>query len=245
MRDSALIPKDGAAMLEVFLNIKVNFETIPEAKDALAKLEELLKKHNNDLNQVLNSIKKFKPEYLDVELEVTEIKRSSNAINIKVTTEDIDPPVWFGGALSKLGAFKTFVREEMGGDRKNYYILGGKRVTKRRYDAFKPKSLMSEKDKEINKNLFLPDGRVTVKASLVDFKWSEGYFGDFCTINMLTESGMPIVYKGGSEAMVKLTKDEYENECEFSATFERQRDFDNYISVVKRPTKVVVKKKEE
>lgn len=230
-------------MLEVILNIKVNFETIPEATKALARLEEEIKANNNDLNQALNSIKKIKKECLDVVLEVSEIKRSSNAINIKVTTEDIDPPVWFGGALAQLGAFKTFVREDMGGDRKNYYILGGKRVTKKRYDAFKPKSLLSEKDIEINKNLFLPDGRAEVKATLVDFKWTEGYFGDFCTINMLTENNMPIVYKGSSAALIKLTEDEYENNCEFSAVFERQKEDGGYISVVKRPTKVIVKKK--
>ena len=231
-------------MLEASLNMKVNFEKISEAKDGLKKLEEVLKTHDNDLNQALNSIKKFSKNYLDAVLEVTEIVRNGNSINIKVTTEDIDPPVWFGGAIAKLGAYKTFVREEMGGERKNYYILGGKRVTKKRYDAFKPKSLLSDKDKEINKNLFLPDGRVTVKVKLVDFVWTEGYFGDFCSINMLTEDDMPIVYKGASEALVNLTKDEYEDVCEFSATFERQKDFDKYISVVKRPTKIQVNKKE-
>jgi hypothetical protein len=176
---------------------------------------------------------------------VTDVEIKKNIISIKADTGKVAPPVWLAPPLAKLGSTKILIRKQFGGGSKIYYFLKHRKTTKKKFDAYKPKASLSAKDLEINKNLFLPEGRVSVKAALVDFVWAEGYYGEYCNMNMLTENGMPIYYSGTSEALTQVTKDEFEDVCEFTATFERQKIQGEYMAVIKRPLKVKVNRKAE
>lgn len=102
---------------------------------------------------------------------------------------------------------------------------------------------MSEKDIEINKGLFLPDGRVTVKAKLVS-TWAVGDIYESIGMKFIIACGDEIFYRGRGQLLdvlwnSKTEKFDTSTTIEFSAVFERESHENNYASFVKRPTKIV------
>ena len=104
--------------------------------------------------------------------------------------------------------------------------------------------LDSAKDIEINKNLFLPEDRVNIKAKLI----SSWFFGDIyesIALKLISTNGDEFYHVGKGklvDAFYNSEKDDYDKEIigEFDAAFERGKLEDKYASFAKRPTKVNV-----
>lgn len=111
-------------------------------------------------------------------------------------------------------------------------------MIKKTFDGDKPKKPLSAKDIEIDKDLFLPDGRVTVKATLVSY-WSVGNIYESTCIEFETDEGDKFYYKGTGQ-LTELVFDNAPKICEFCAAFERGKLDDEYVSFVKRSTKVKI-----
>ncbi len=85
--------------------------------------------------------------------------------------------------------------------------------------------------------LFLPEGRVTVKATLLSHVWKESQFERFCVMRMQAEDGRLFLYKGAS-GLTAMTADDHEKTCTFSATFELGEYEGETVAFARRPTKL-------
>jgi hypothetical protein len=151
--------------------------------------------------------------------------------------------MWFAQSLAKLGAEKIHIIGNADGHVQNYYFLKGEKVQKKLFAGDPPAKALSEKDIEINKGLFLPDKRVTVKAKLVS-TWAVGDIYESIGMEFITENGDEFFYKGRGQLLDILWNSKTEKfdtsiTIEFSAVFERETHDNNYASFAKRPTKIV------
>ena len=111
-------------------------------------------------------------------------------------------------------------------------------VPKKKYEGEKPKKALSAKDIEINKNLFLPEGRVHVNATLVD-QWDIGDIYESILMEFVTNDGNVFFHKATGQ-LKQLAYEGSEKNCEFSAAFERGKHNGEHVSFAKRPSKVIL-----
>jgi hypothetical protein len=121
---------------------------------------------------------------------------------------------------------------------RNYYFLNGKGVPRKEYVGEKPRKRLSEKDVEINKNLFLPKGRVHVKAKVTNH-WQVGDIYESVLLEFETDDGNRFYHKTTGQ-LKQLSFEGPSNQCEFSAAFERGKLEGEYVSYAKRPSKVKI-----
>lgn len=226
-------------MSETSVKLRMSFADEDGARAALARLKKALKAHD-DLNRALHQMQAFAACYLDFALTVENIARKGQDISVLAYAGRIDPPVWFGAALAELGALKTTVREEQDEGGHTHYFLAGRKVTKKTFDGDKPVKPLSDAELAINQALFLPPGRVAVKARLTGFQWGENLYGSYCLMHFETEDGQPFIYKGNAAELTRMTEDGFEERCEFVAAFERATLDGNPVSAAKRPSKVQI-----
>ena len=87
-------------------------------------------------------------------------------------------------------------------------------------------------------NLFLPEGRVTVMATLVSH-WLIEDIWDNVGMEFITDKGDTFYYKGTGK-LTGMTSPKSHRACEFSATFEKGELDGKKVSFAKRPTKIVI-----
>jgi len=227
-------------MSEVYVSIRTNFLEESEAEDRLRQLKTAAEKRDYELSKTINELSPVADYPEDTEIWIEKLERKHKSILIEAYSGRIEPPLWFAAALAEIGSVKTQIREQWDEGGKTYYFMGKKKVTKKVYHGDnKP---LSQKDIEINKTLFLPEGRIAITATLLDFYWDENDYGEFCVMKMVTDQGEHFVYKGSSVLLTDLTLAEYENTCQFFAVFERGTLAGEYVSFAKRPTKIKLRK---
>lgn len=231
--------------IEARVRITATFPSEDSAKNATSELKKSLKKNDHELAKALNSLNSIENQesYHDEHINVEEVKRKNCALTISSYTYTSEQPTWFAKSLAKLGAEKIHIIGNWDGHVQNYYFLKGEKVQKKIFTGEPPKKVLSEKDIEINKGLFLPDGRVTVKAKLVS-TWAVGDIYESIGMKFITVSGDEFFYKGRGQLLDALWNSNAEKfdtsiTIEFSAVFERETHEKNYASFAKRPTKVV------
>ncbi len=99
---------------------------------------------------------------------------------------------------------------------------------------------MSAKDVEINRDLFLPEGRVLVKAKLLSY-WSIGDIYESIMMKYETNDGV-IFYHKATGKLKEMAYNGGPRMCEFSASFERGKLEEEYVSFAKRPSKILIDK---
>ncbi len=221
--------------------------------DELAKKasDELVKSLSENEHELASSLHKLYPvenqiAYKNDTINVEDIKKKNNVLSINAYTYTSEEPTWFAYSFYKLGATKIQITVDSDGYRRNFYFIDGKNVSKKKYISDKPKKQLSAKDIEINKNLFLPEGRVTVKAKLVS-TWPVGDIWESVGLKFETLDGDTFYHKGRGQLIDVLYNNKIEDfdtslVVEFDAAFERGRIEDEYVSFAKRPTKINVHK---
>lgn len=227
-------------MSERYITIKAKFENEEAAKSGTKELKKSLKKNDSELTKALHSINPIADFdiYKQFEINVDNVKRKKEVLTISSYSGRVDPPVWFVGSLSQLGSLKTYVREQGDEGGSNYYFLKDKRVAKKTYDGEKKKKPLSEKDIEINKGLFLPEGRALVKATL-ESHWTAGDLYESIYMEFKTEDGQRFYHKGTGQ-LTDMVREGKPKKCEFTGSFERGTLNGEYVSFAKRPSKITL-----
>lgn len=227
-------------MTEVYVTIKALFANEDMAKQTTRKIKASLKKNDQDLTKALHSLYPIN-NYEDYDqLDVEEIARKKSVLTIFLYTGRTGPVTWFAGSLYKLGAHKIYIRENGDEGGCNHYFLNGEKVSKKKYDGEKPTKPLNEKEIEINKHLFLPEGRIHVKATLMN-SWSIGDIYESEILEFKTDDGDRFFHKATGQ-LKRMAYEGSPKTCEFSAIFERGKHEGEYVSFAKRPTKVKIGK---
>jgi hypothetical protein len=224
--------------IEAQILIKATFLDDNEAKLASQKLDDSLKATELELATALdslNSIPNIK-EYEREALYVDDLARQKSILSISAYSYTSENPIWFAESLYELGAIRLHIQAHWDGHVRNYCFVNGKRVQKKSRKDDKTKVTLSEKDIEINKRLFLPEGRVPIKAELVK-RWDVCDLYESVMMEFITEDGDKFYHKSTG----KLKELSYKNIAflyEFTAVFERGKHKGEYVSFAKRPTKI-------
>ena len=223
-------------MSEIYTTARALFEDLEAAKAAQKTIKKALKQSEYELTSAFNSIQPI-PDYEAYgHLSLEDISLKKGSLSLHGYSGRIEPPVWIAETLAHLGAKKVYIRLQYDEGGNNYYFLDGKRVSKKKYDSDKPKKPLSAKDIEINKSLFLPEGRVTVKATLVSH-WEVGDMYENLGMQFVMEDGTTFYHRGTGQ-LTDLASDRYANTCVFTASFERGKHEGEYVSFAKRPSKI-------
>jgi len=231
-------------MAERSITIESQFKDEQVTAKVIKELKSLLKQYDSYLYASLKEIplddKEYQEnrEYDDIHIE--SISKNKNSIFLSGTASRYGlSPTFFVDLLAQKGALKTVTSEQGDHKRVYYYFLDGKKVTKKIFFSDVPKKPLTQKQKEIEAKLYLPKGRVLVKAELLEFEWfDDEMYGEFCVMFMKTDKGDEFIYKGTSKKLIQVTLERYNNHCEFFATFEKGKYNKKHVSFVKRPTKV-------
>ena len=232
--------------IEARISITATFTDEETAKAATSELKKSLKKNNDELSSSLDTLHPIENyiDYKNDSINVESINRKSNVLSISSYTYSSVEPVWFAKSLSQLGAIKIFVRGQWDGVGRNFYFMDGSKVSKKIFDGDKPKNELSEKDIEINKSLFLPEGRVSVKVQLIS-AWAAGDIYESMILKLKTTCENTIYYKGTGQIVDIFwasDREEFNTSLvvEFSTVLERGKIENEFVSFAKRPTKINV-----
>ncbi len=231
--------------IEARVSVTARFSSEEVAKSATSQLKKSLKTSQYELASALHNLNPIdnQDDYDGIEINVEQINRKKGVLSISSYTYKKEDPIWFAKSLYELGANRIFIRGQWDGYGRNYYFLDGVQVSKKKYDGDKPKKPLSKEDKEINKGLFLPEGRVAVKAQLTS-SWSVGDIYESTGLAFKTVDGLVFYHQGKGqlvEALYDSGKGEFRigDDIEFNAAFERGMLDGKYVSFAKRPTKII------
>ena len=229
-------------MSEIYTSIKATFPDAKAAKEARKRIDLALNANDWYLCRSCHSIQPIESyeAYAQPDLNVEQLEVKKQILDITAYSGRIEEPVWVVETLTFLGATRVFFRMQYDEGGSNYYFVDGKRVSKKKYDGDKPKKPLSARDLEINKNLFLPEGRVAVKATLVNH-WDWGDMYESLGMEFVTEDGHTFYHKGTGN-LTEVASDLISNTCEFVATFERGKLDGEYVSFARRPSKIKMKR---
>ena len=224
-------------MTEVTIQIIADFNDVDCASNAHKKLKSSAKSNDYELNKTLNDLYPFDnfKSYKQFEIHIEDISKKKNKLSIVAYTGRTDPVTWFSEPLHKLGAKKIYIRENWDEGGCNYYFVDGVKVSKGKYNDEEPKPL-TKKDLQINKNLFLPEGRIDIEASLVSHWFSDDIYGSVY-MEFISSNGDRFYHKGTGQ-LTSMVNHTHSNKCEFVASFERGKLKGEYVSFAKRPSKI-------
>jgi hypothetical protein len=227
-------------MGEVNFLLRLDFGDIESSHSIAEKLREFSDKHDGDLETVLRCLLGDIDEF-GGDINIEDIEHDENSIYISAYgSRSSRPSPSLAIKFHELGCPHSYIRSSYDEGSESIYFLGAKRVS---FDQF-ASATQSTEYKEIEDSLYLPTGRVRVRATLIEFNRDEGDFGEFYLMKFQTDEGVEFYYKENSKQLVLLTQDEYESECTFTASFEK-----GYLSLkgppysfAKRPSKIEVNK---
>lgn len=230
-------------MTEVNVSIEAEIKSDSKAKLFVKNLKASAKNNEYDFYNSINSLSDISKEKEYQELNIEEISRSKNLVYITAYSGRSSSIAWLGESISKLGATKIYMKESWDEGSFNYYYLNGESVCKKSFDGKEVKKL-SQEDIEINKKLFLPEGRVKVTATLEAYENISGGKGSNLLMEFLTSRKEKFYYSGAGE-LTDLISDNYDSLTEFNASFERGMLNGEYVSFAKRPSDIAYSFNEE
>lgn len=222
-------------MSETAITVRAQFGDESSAQTFLDTLNTATEAHGHELTAALVALAPGVTDGLGQEINIERVERQSSTVVVTAYAGRIDSPVWLGKSMGQLGAQTTVVSESGDSGGVHHYFVGAKKVSKKVFDVStrpgpaKPLPPSSE--------LFSPDGRVRVKATLLSHEWKDSVFERFCVMRMQAEDGRHFLYKG-TAGLTEMTADDHEKTCEFSAVFEMGEYGGETVSFAKRPTKI-------
>lgn len=222
-------------MSETLISLSVQFASEAQAQGVQAHLD--LPAHTYELSTVLASLapEVVAPPGQDIDIE--RVERQGSVLTIAAYAGRIDPPLWLVPGLVQLGATRIVLSESADDGGTQYYFIGGKKVSKKAFEA--SAALMPKPPLQAASDQFLPNGRVSVKATLLSHEWKASRFERYCVMHMQAEDGRYFLYKG-TAALTKMTEDDHEKTCTFSAVFEAGEYDGKIVAFAQRPTKIQI-----
>ncbi|WP_445360044.1 hypothetical protein ACJJIL_14700 [Microbulbifer sp. EKSA005] len=230
-------------MTEINVSVEAEMKSDSEAKVFAKNMKSAAKSNEYDFYKTINSLSRKSIEKDYQELTIENISRSKNLVYITAYSGRSSSINWLGMSISKLGVKKLYMREGWDEGSFNYYYLNGDAVCKKAFDG-KVVPKLSPEDIEINKRLFLPEGRVKVTATLEAYEEISGGKGKKLLMEFLTSRNEKFYYQGEGE-LTDLVSEDYESLTEFNASFERGMLKGEYVSFAKRPSEIAYSFNEE
>ncbi|WP_413664628.1 tetratricopeptide repeat protein [Microbulbifer sp. CNSA002] len=228
-------------MSEVNLFFQISYSNTDDASLASKKIRKLLNESHQDLNSALYKLEAFNDKNLENEITVESLQRTKSNINISAYSGRIDSPVWLIKSIALTGCEYISLREQWDDGGQTHYFIKDRKVSKKVYDEESYEGDIAG-DTE---GLYLPEGRVRIKAKLLESDWIDSDFGTICYMKFMSEDGHTIYYKGTSEKLALTALDDYEDNVEFDCSIERELVGSIFIARIKRPTNILVKEAEK
>ncbi|MES2818761.1 MAG: tetratricopeptide repeat protein [Pseudomonadota bacterium] len=222
-------------MSETSITVRAQFSDQADAQAFLDRLSAAASEHGDELSAAIASLTPVGPHAEDDVITLERLRREDDTVVMLAYAGRIDPPVWFVKGLARLGAQRTAVFEVRDDGGATHYFIGAKKASKKAFEA--AGKSRPEPCAPPGSDLFLPQGRVTVKARLLSHVWKTSFLERYCVMRMQTEEGRHFVYKGTS-ALTGMSADDQEKTCQFSAVFELGELDGETVSFAKRPTKI-------
>ena len=222
-------------MSETSIKLRVQFREEAVAQQVLESLVSAASAHGHELSAALASITPVDALEPGQTIDIERIERIDATLEIAGYAGRIDPPLWLTPCLVHLGATRTVLSEAGDEGGAQYHFIGLKRVSRKAFEA--SAAMMAKSPLQPTPDLFLPEGRVSVKAKLLSHEWKESRFERYCVMKMQAEDGRLFIYKGTS-ALTAMTADDHEKTCTFSAVFEPGEYDGQCVAFAQRPTKV-------
>jgi len=177
-------------MTETSIKVRATCSKLSSAKKIATKLKSAATKFDQDLYRVLNSIEKIDATQIEDQIQIDSVNRSRTEIIIEAFTGRIsDPPVWIAPPLAKLGSDLTSIVERFDEGTRGTYFAGWKQIPRPSYDKKRKKELGLKPSTKGDK-LYMPEGRVEVSVTKIDFSI---LIGQDYGMKMLTEGGKTII----------------------------------------------------
>jgi hypothetical protein len=222
-------------MSETAITLRVQFSDEAQAQQVLQALSAAAEAHGHELTASLASLAPVGAHDPQQGIDIERLGREDSTLLVAGYAGRIDPPLWLVPGLVHLGATRTVLSESRDEGGQRHHFIGLKRVSQKAFEA--SAALMPKPPLKAGAELFLPEGRVTVKATLLSHVWKESQFERFCVMRMQAEDGRLFLYKGAS-GLTAMTADDHEKTCTFSATFELGEYEGETVAFARRPTKL-------
>ncbi|MCP5013184.1 MAG: hypothetical protein GY942_24665 [Aestuariibacter sp.] len=225
-------------MGEINYKFLLDFDSVEDAKSTQTRLEQLDQEYRGELAPIMQAL--LDADHVgDQDINTDGVQRKQTSVYLfAYGGRSSQPPYEAAAHLYQIGCSRAYLRVFYDEGEDGQYYLGKKRVNINTFTA----ALRGGQDKEATRNLYLPTGRVSIEAKLLKFEWDSNAYGDYCIMQFETSNGDSFYYKGNSEKLLLLTRDEYAPLVTFSAVFEATYldSASPPVSVAKRPTKINV-----
>ncbi|QRY77242.1 hypothetical protein JVX91_16665 [Pseudomonas sp. PDNC002] len=222
-------------MSETAITLRVQFRDEARAQHVLGSLAEAAGNHGHELSASLAALAPVGSHGPEQTIDIEHMERQDTALVIRAYAGRIETPLWLIPGLVELGATRTVLSESRDDGGMHYHFIGAKKVSKKAFEA--SAALMPKPPLQASPDLFLPEGRVVVKATLISHEWKESMFERFCVMRMQAEDGRHFLYKG-SAGLTDMTADDHVKTCTFSATFELGEYDGKTVAFARRPTRI-------
>lgn len=222
-------------MSETTITLRAQFRDEVQAQQVLDAFTTAAEAHGHELTASLASLAPVGAHDPQQVIDIERLGREDSTLLVTGYAGRIDPPLWLVPGLVHLGATRTVLSESRDEGGQRHHFIGLKRVSQKAFEA--SAALMPKPPLKAGAELFLPEGRVTVKATLLSHAWKESQFERFCVMRMQAEDGRLFLYKGAS-GLTAMTADDHEKTCTFSATFELGEYEGETVAFARRPTKL-------
>lgn len=222
-------------MSETTITLRAQFRDEAQAQQVLDAFTTAAEANGHELTASLASLAPVGAYGAEQGIDIERLERQDSTLVVAGYAGRIDPPLWLVPGLVQLGATRTVLSESRDEGGQRHYFIGLKRVSQKAFEA--SAALMPKPPLKAGAELFLPEGRVTVKATLQGHEWKESLFERFCVMRMQAEDGRLFLYKGSS-GLTAMTADDHEKTCTFSATFELGEYEGETVAFARRPTKL-------
>lgn len=222
-------------MSETTITLRAQFRDEVQAQQVLDAFTTAAEAHGHELTASLASLAPVGAHDPQQGIDIERLGREDSTLLVAGYAGRIDPPLWLVPGLVHLGATRTVLSESRDEGGQRHHFIGLKRVSQKAFEA--SAALMPKPPLKAGAELFLPEGRVTVKATLLSHAWKESQFERFCVMRMQAEDGRLFLYKGAS-GLTAMTADDHEKTCTFSATFELGEYEGETVAFARRPTKL-------
>ncbi|WP_271103109.1 hypothetical protein [Pseudomonas tohonis] len=222
-------------MSETTITLRAQFRDEAQAQQVLDAFTKAAEANGHELTASLASLAPVGAYGAEQGIDIERLERQDSTLVVAGYAGRIDPPLWLVPGLVHLGATRTVLSESRDEGGQRHYFIGPKKVSQKAFEA--SAALMPKPPLKAGAELFLPEGRVTVKATLLGHEWKESLFERFCVMRMQAEDGRLFLYKGSS-GLTAMTADDHEKTCTFSATFELGEYEGETVAFARRPTKL-------
>ena len=217
-------------MTETILKVRATCSKLSTAKKVATKIKSASLRFDQDLYRVLNSIESIEAAQVEDQIQIESVNRSKSEIIIEAYTGRItEAPIWIVPPLAKLGSDLTSIVERFDEGTRGTYFAGWKQIPQPSYNKKRKRELGLQTSSKGEK-LYLPEGRVEVSVTSIDFSI---LIGQDYGMKMRTEDGKTIYFIGESDRLEMCAKIKKDKKIKFTAEFTKKLHKGKYVPCVR------------